>query len=314
MNRIRIGALLWTQNTDWSGIREAALATERSGFESLWTSDHLLSPTGPPERPVLDGWSVITAIGALTHRPRVGLIVSANTLRHPALVAKMSVTLDHISGGRAVCGLGAGWAEHEHRVHGIDFGKSPGDRIDRLRDATQIVRGLLDGRSVDFAGGWYKLGGARHAPAPIQKHLPILIGGEGRQKTLRVVAELADLWNARGSVESLASADAVLREYCFEMGRPPESIERLTNRWVVIRDDRSSATRFVEESMRHQGLGEYDQSILVLGSPSEVTDALTPVVRAGFRHLIWSLRAPWDFETIRRMPEVRELLVAAVNE
>jgi alkanesulfonate monooxygenase SsuD/methylene tetrahydromethanopterin reductase-like flavin-dependent oxidoreductase (luciferase family) len=313
MNHITIGALLWTQNTDWPGIREAALAAESSGFESLWTSDHLLSPTGPPESPVLDGWSVITAIAALTQRPRVGLIVSANTLRHPALVAKMAVTLDHISGGRAVCGLGAGWAEHEHQVHGIDFGASPGDRIERLRDATRIVRGLLDGASVESASGWYRLSGARHAPMPVQKHLPILIGGEGRQKTLRVVAEVADLWNARGSVDSLVSADAALREYCSEIGRPTESIERLTNRWVVIREDRSSATRFVEESMRHQGLDEYDQSILVIGGPEEVADALIPVVRAGFRHIVWSLRAPWDFETIRRMPEVRDLVVAAVS-
>ena len=313
MNHITIGALLWTQNTDWPGIREAALAAESAGFESLWTSDHLLSPTGPPEGPVLDGWSVITAIAALTQRPRVGLIVSANTLRHPALVAKMAVTLDHISGGRAVCGLGAGWAEHEHQVHGIDFGTSPGDRIERLRDATRIVRGLLDGASVDSASGRYRLSGARHAPMPIQKHLPILIGGEGRQKTLRVVAELADLWNARGSVDSLVSADAVLREHCSEIGRPSESIERLTNRWVVIRDDRSSAARFVEQSMRHQGLDEYDRSILVTGSPHQVADALIPVVRAGFRHIVWSLRAPWDFETIRRMPEVRDLVVAAAG-
>ena len=314
MNHITIGALLWTQNTDWPGIREAALAAESAGFESLWTSDHLLSPTGPPEGPVLDGWSVITAIAALTQRPRVGLIVSANTLRHPALVAKMAVTLDHISGGRAVCGLGAGWAEHEHQVHGIDFGTSPGDRIERLRDATRIVRGLLDGVSVDSASGRYRLSGARHAPMPIQRHLPILIGGEGRQKTLRVVAELADLWNARGSVDSLVSADAVLREHCSEIGRPAESIERLTNRWVVIRDDRSSAARFVEQSMRHQGLDEYDRSILVTGSPHQVADALIPVVRAGFRHIVCSLRAPWDFETIRRMSEVRDLVVAAVTE
>jgi alkanesulfonate monooxygenase SsuD/methylene tetrahydromethanopterin reductase-like flavin-dependent oxidoreductase (luciferase family) len=312
-DRVRIGALLWPQNTDWPGIREAALEADKAGFDSLWTSDHLLSPTGAPGGPVLDGWSLITAVGALTDRPRVGLIVSANTLRHPALVAKMAVTLDHITGGRAVCGLGAGWAQEEHEVHGIDFGRSAGDRIGRLRESAQIIRGLLDGVAVDSKSQWYSLSSVRHAPRPLQAHLPILIGGEGRQKTLRVVAELADLWNARGSLDSLMSADSALREHCSLVGRSSDAIERLTNRWVVIRHDRSTALQFVEESMRYQGLDRYDESTVIAGPPELVADALRPLVAAGFRHIIWSLRAPWDMETVRRLPEVRELVSASVQ-
>jgi alkanesulfonate monooxygenase SsuD/methylene tetrahydromethanopterin reductase-like flavin-dependent oxidoreductase (luciferase family) len=312
-DRLQIGALLWPQGTDWHGIRETALEVEKAGFDSIWTSDHLLSPTGPLHGPVFDGWSVITALGVLTARPRVGLIVSANTLRHPALVAKMVVTLDHITGGRAVCGLGAGWAQEEHEVHGIDFGRSPGDRIDRLRESAQIIRGLLDGVAVDSKSQWYSLSSVSHAPLPLQAHLPILIGGEGRQKTLGVVAEFADLWNARGSLDSLIAADAALREHCTRVGRSPDTIERLTNRWVVIRHDQSVARQFVEESMRYQGLDSYDESTIAAGPPEVVADALVPLVNAGFRHIIWSLRAPWDMETVQRLPEVRELVNAGVH-
>jgi alkanesulfonate monooxygenase SsuD/methylene tetrahydromethanopterin reductase-like flavin-dependent oxidoreductase (luciferase family) len=310
---IRIGALLWPQGTDWEGIRGAALEVEKAGFDSIWTSDHLLSPTGPLNGPVFEGWSLITALGVLTNRPTVGLIVSANTLRHPALVAKMAVTLDHVTGGRAVCGLGAGWAEEEHRVHGIDFGRSAGDRIERLRESVLIIRGLLDGASVDSQSRWYSVNSVRHTPLPVQDHLPILIGGEGRQKTLAVVAELADLWNARGSLDSLMAADAALREHCARVGRSPDAIERLTNRWVVIRRDQTAARQFVAESMQYQGLDGYDESTIVCGPPRLVADALIPLVNAGFHHLVWSLRAPWDLETIRRLPEVRELVTAGVE-
>jgi alkanesulfonate monooxygenase SsuD/methylene tetrahydromethanopterin reductase-like flavin-dependent oxidoreductase (luciferase family) len=311
---IRIGALLWPQGTDWPGIRAATLEAEKAGFDSLWTSDHLLSPTGPLQGPVFEGWSLITALGVLTNRATVGLIVSGNTLRHPALVAKMAVTLDHVTNGRAVCGLGAGWAEEEHRVHGIDFGRSPGDRIDRLHEAALIIRGLLDGASVDSRSSWYTLDSVRHSPLPVQNHLPMLIGGEGRRKTLRIVAELADQWNARGSLDSLIAADAVLRQHCSSVGRSSDAIERLTNRWVVVRTDEDAARQFVTETMQYQGLDSYDESTIVCGPPRLVADALIPLVNAGFRHLIWSLRAPWDMETIQRMPEVRELVSSGSRE
>ncbi len=305
---VKIGALLWPQNTDWNGIRDIAIEAEEAGFDSLWTSDHLLSPTGPRNGSVFDGWSLITAVAALTHRAQVGLIVSANTLRHPALVAKMSATLDHISGGRAVCGLGAGWAQKEHEMHGIDFGRSPGERIDRLHESALVIRRLLDGESLDFEGSWYRLHAVSHSPRPMQPHLPILIGGEGERKTLRVVAELADLWNARGPLDSLIRADEALRVHCSRVGRSPDSIERLTNRWVVIRNDAGSARQFFEDSKRYQGLDSYDELTVLAGTPTSIAKGLAPLIQAGFRHVIWSLRAPWDLETVRRLPEVRHQL------
>lgn len=305
---LKIGALLWTQRTAWAGLRDAALAAERSGWDSVWVSDHLLSPIGDPSGPLFEAWTAISAIGALTRQPTVGLIVGSNTFRHPGVVAKMAVTLDHITDGRAVLGLGAGWLESEHQMHGIPFEGSPGARIDRLAAAISIVRGLLDGQLVDHDSQWYTLAGARHAPGPVQAHLPILIGGEGPTKTLRLVAEQADMWNARGSVDRLAAADATLAAHCVAIGRDPRTIERLTNRWIVIRDDIAAANEVMDATNRLHGVTDPDPGIIAVGPPAVVADALRPVVQLGFRHLIVSLRAPWDHETIARIPEVRELL------
>lgn len=305
---VKLGALLWTQRTDWDGLRDAAVAADRAGFDSLWLSDHLLSSIGATSGSVLEAWTAISAIGALTSRATVGLIVGSNTFRHPGLVAKMAVTLDHITGGRAVLGLGAGWLESEHQMHGIPFEASPGARIDRLGAAVSIVRGLIDGEIVDHDSRWYTLTGARHAPQPIQAHLPILIGGEGPSKTLRLVAEHADMWNARGSRDSLAASDSILASHCAAIGRDPDSIERLTNRWIAIRDAVDAASEAIEATNRYQGVTDPDPGIIAAGPPDVVAAAVRPVVELGFRHIVVSLRAPWDHETIIRLREVRDLL------
>jgi len=306
--RLKFGALLWTQRTDWSGVRAAALAAERAGFDSIWLSDHLLCPIGDAGGSMFEAWTAIAAIGALTARASVGLIVSANTFRHPALVAKMAVTLDHITGGRAVLGLGAGWHQPEHAVHGLSFERGPGARLDRLGAALSIVRQLIDGEIVDHRSPWYELAGARHEPRPVAARLPILIGGEGPAKTLPLVARHADMWNARGGIGALAASDAILRDRCSEVGRDPASIERLTNRWIVIRDDANSAVRAIEETNAYQGVTDPDPAIIATGPPELVAAALRPVVDIGFRHIVVSLRAPWDHETIARAPGLRDLL------
>jgi alkanesulfonate monooxygenase SsuD/methylene tetrahydromethanopterin reductase-like flavin-dependent oxidoreductase (luciferase family) len=303
--RIKIGALLWTQGTDWPSFLEAARAVDRAGFDSIWVSDHLLSPTGPSSGPIFEGWTVISALGALLGRTQVGHIVGSNTFRHPGLVAKMAATLDHITDGRAVLGLGAGWLEIEHRAHGLAFESSPGQRIDRLADSVRIIRDLLDGRTVHTTGRFYSLDGAAHSPLPLQGRVPILIGGEGRVKTLRLVAEAADMWNARGSVDELAELDAILREHCREVGRDPDAIERTTVRWIVIRDDPVAAARDLDAFNRRHGITRFDPKITAIGTPADVAEALRPVVDIGFRHLVASLRSPWDHETIARLPDIR---------
>ena len=139
---MRFGLQLWSQQTDWPGFRDSALAAEEAGWDSVWTWDHLNAIFGPWEQPILEGWSVLSALGPLTTRIRLGLMVGANTFRNPGLTAKLATTLDHVSGGRAVLGIGGAWFEREHDAFGIDFGTGFGDRLDRLDESVMVMRRL----------------------------------------------------------------------------------------------------------------------------------------------------------------------------
>ena len=149
---IRFGAQLWSQATDWPGFRDAALAAEAAGWDSVWTWDHVLAIFGPWEQPMLEGWTALAALGPITRRVRLGLMVGANTFRNPGLTAKLATTLDHVSGGRAVLGIGGAWFEREHDAFGIDFGAGVGERLDRLDEAVMLIRRLLDGERVTHDG------------------------------------------------------------------------------------------------------------------------------------------------------------------
>ncbi len=173
MPRTRFGAQLWSQSSDWPAFRDAAIAAEAAGWDSLWTWDHLLAIQGPWRQPIFEGWLTLAAWAALTSRVRIGLMVGANTFRNPGLTAKLATTLDHISGGRAVLGIGGAWFEREHDALGIDFGSGFGERLDRLDEAVMLIRRLLDGEAVDHTGRFYTMREAVLAPRPVQTHLPI---------------------------------------------------------------------------------------------------------------------------------------------
>lgn len=305
---LRFGAAFWLGRTDWPSLRHAVLAAETAGFDSIWVDDHLLSDEGDPTAPKLEGWATLAAIAALTHRATVGHLVTANTFRNPGLTAKLAVTLDHVSNGRALLGLGAGWFEREHDAFGIEFGASTGARLDRLAEAAGIIRRLLDGERVDHVGPAYRLHDAVVAPRPVQARLPIVIGGSGPRKTLPVVARLADGWNAYGEPAELGERDAVLAARCRDIGRDPASIERSTNHNVVIRDDPAAATAVWERYRREHDPEPGEDRLLAGGPPELVADALRPYLEVGFRHHIWVFRSPWDLETIGRLGEVRAAL------
>ena len=165
--QIKIGALLWAQQTDWPALRDAAIAADRAGFDSLWVSDHLLCPIGSWRNPVYEAWATIAGLGALTERATIGTLVGAIPFRNPGLVAKLAATVDHITGGRAVLGLGGAWLAREHHMHGIDFGASAGERLDRLHEAVPLIRGLLDGETVTHSGRFYNLVEAEQFPAAV---------------------------------------------------------------------------------------------------------------------------------------------------
>jgi alkanesulfonate monooxygenase SsuD/methylene tetrahydromethanopterin reductase-like flavin-dependent oxidoreductase (luciferase family) len=307
---VKFGLQLWSQQTDWPTFRDAALAAERNGWDSVWTWDHLLAIFGPWEQPILEGWSVLAALGPITTRVRLGLMVGANTFRNPGVTTKLATTLDHVSSGRAVVGIGAAWFQREHEAFGIDFGASPGERIDWLDEAVMLMRRLLDGGRVDHDGPHYAMSDALCEPRPVQPHLPILIGGSGRQKTLRVVAERADGWNTSGSYDNVVDALRTLERHCADIGRDPATIEKTVSFPIILRDDAAAADARTRELLNGNGVFDTDDfGEYLAGTPSQVGDTLATYRDLGFETFIVRMPAPFDQETIERMPEVAALLV-----
>ena len=229
---IAIGLQVWASRVSWADLMAAGSSIDSLGFETLWANDHFvpaLGPeavVGPVEGPVFEGWSVLSGWAAATSRVRLGCLVSGVGYRNPGLLVRMATALDHASGGRAALGIGAGWHEREHRMLGFAYPQL-GQRLDRLEEAAAICRGLLDGQRVTFEGTWFEMRDAVNDPAPIQARLPLVVGGSGKKRTLRIVARYADWWNADGDdPAAFAALNAILDEHCAAVGRDPASIRR----------------------------------------------------------------------------------------
>ncbi|MFI5225070.1 MAG: TIGR03560 family F420-dependent LLM class oxidoreductase [Candidatus Limnocylindrales bacterium] len=308
---VRFGAQLWSQGSDWAGFRDAAVAAETAGWDGVWTWDHLLAIQGPWEQPIFEGWLALAGVAALTSRVKVGLMVGANTFREPGLTAKLATTLDAISDGRAVLGIGGAWFEREHDAFGLSFGSSVGERLDRLDESVSILRRLLDGERVTQVGRFYLLHDALCLPRPVQARLPILVGGSGRKKTLRTVALWADAWNTSGTVDTVRTNDEILREHCAAVGRDQASIERTVSFPTIIRSTRQAAVEQLAELRRYNGMEQDFDIPPLVGPPEEIAATLRPYLELGFRHVIARLPAPYDRETIDRIGEVRAAIEAS---
>lgn len=209
----------------WRELVEEAFHIERTGWLGLWVGDHFMPSAGDTSRPWQESWSVLAALGALVPRLRLGTLVTGNTYRHPAVLAKQVAQVDVITGGRVILGIGAGWQENEHLAYGIPY-PAVGERLARLEEAVQIIRSLFQNERTTFHGRYYRLEDAPLAPKPVQARLPILIGGGGEKVTLRIVAQYADAWNYSGAPELLAAKSRVLDEHCQRLGRDPREIKR----------------------------------------------------------------------------------------
>ena len=312
---LKLGILLWSQAASWPAMLDAAKRIDRLGYDHLWTWDHLYAIFGDPYQPIFEGWTSVAAWAMATERTRLGLLVGANTFRNPGLVAKSATTLDHISGGRAILGIGGAWMEPEHRAHGIDFGSGVGQRLDWLDESVGAMRRVLDGESVTSEpGGRYAFDDVRHQPPTVQRHLPIMIGGSGEKKTLRTVAKYADMWNAMGTVELMAHKIEVLREHCAAVGRDPSEIEFTLGVKLTIRDSKAAAERVWTEAMaanRTPLTDLEDDDTFWNGTSEEIADRLRPYVELGFRTVISEQPAPYDVETLERfIGEVKPLVDA----
>jgi alkanesulfonate monooxygenase SsuD/methylene tetrahydromethanopterin reductase-like flavin-dependent oxidoreductase (luciferase family) len=302
-----LGANCWNQWTDWPALLEAGLRADRLGFDTLWTWDHLYPIVGDTRGPNFEGWLTITAWAARTERAQMGLMVGANPYREPTLVAKMATTLDHISDGRAILGIGAAWNEEEARDFGFEFGSGSAERLRWLEEALPIMRGMLDGAEPTASGPRYRARRTRNLPAPHQPHLPIFIGGGGEKVTLRLVARHADMNNLGGGFDAVRAKERVLLEHCEAVGRDPAEIERTASIGTVfIRDDAAEAERVGRVAFERNRAQPWCPHY---GSPEQIADELAPYLDLGYRHLIANFPAPYDEESMTRFAtDVRALL------
>jgi alkanesulfonate monooxygenase SsuD/methylene tetrahydromethanopterin reductase-like flavin-dependent oxidoreductase (luciferase family) len=302
---LKLGILLWSQAASWPEMLDAAKRADRLGYDHIWTWDHLYAIFGDPYQDIFEGWALLAAWARETERARLGLLVGANTFRNPGIVAKTAVTLDHISDGRAILGIGGAWMEPEHREHGIDFGTGFGQRLDWLDESVSAMRRLLDGGSVTSPeGGRYVFSDLRHHPGPIQERLPIMIGGSGEKKTLRTVARYADMWNAMGPLEVMRHKVEVLRRHCDEVGRDPSAIEYTLGIKATIRDSEAEADRVWKAAMEHNRTPQEnvaEDPTFWNGTPEQLAEKLGPYVELGFGTVISEQPAPYDVETFERL-------------
>jgi alkanesulfonate monooxygenase SsuD/methylene tetrahydromethanopterin reductase-like flavin-dependent oxidoreductase (luciferase family) len=315
VSRFKLGIQPLTYGLSWPDSVRAVQAVDRLGCDYLWGHDHLFSTGGDPFQPFFEGWTTIAAWSVLTSQVRLGLLVGANPFRNPGLVAKMAATVDQISGGRLVLGLGAGNREAEAVAHGIDPGQSVGQRLDWLDEALDIVRRLLDGESVSHQSARYQFSAVRHAPRPVQARVPFVVGSSGERKGLRIVARHADIWQmwlAIDDIDGFRHKSAVLTEHCRTIGRDPRTIERTIGGKLVIRRDEGEARRVFDEQMRVHGWPESIRSEMAwTGTPEQVAQALVAYRSAGADGLSASVAAPLDLETIELLAtEVRPVLDA----
>ncbi|TMD44320.1 MAG: LLM class F420-dependent oxidoreductase [Chloroflexi bacterium] len=247
----------------------------RTYFCCAAASRLVLRPLGPdPTGPQLEGWTLLAALAARTERLRVGLMVTGNIYRHPAVLAKMGATVDIISHGRLDFGIGAGWNELECRMYGIPL-YPPGERIRRLGEACEVIKRLWTETVANFDGKYYQLKDARCEPKPVQKpNPPFVIGGSGEQLTLRIVAQYANIWNfVGGSVDTLRHKNEVLNGHCAAIGRDPRTIERSI------------------------------QIAVNFNNPAETLNEIKPYIEAGATHIILNLRAPYPENIVHRLAE-----------
>lgn len=258
----------------WSEILELTQHCEATGWDGAYFADHFM-PNGPDATPLdgdtLECWSVMAALAAAVPRLRLGTLVSSVTYRHPAVLANIAAAVDRISEGRLLLGIGAGWQENEHAAYGIELG-SVKERLDRFEEACEVLTGLLRTQRTTVTGSWYSVTDAPNQPAPVQEKLPILIGGGGEKRTMKIAAKYADEWNAWSTPEVLAHKVDVLRRHCDDLGRDPAEIQVSTQAMLFLSTDEAWLA-----DKRGNG---------IVGTPAEVTEIVAAYRDAGCDELI----------------------------
>lgn len=268
----------WIPNSiSWDETLAAGRSAAAMGYSGLWYADHFMPMAAKPaDGPVHEAFTMMAALAATVPDVRIGSMVTGNTYRNPAVMAKQAVTIDHISGGRFILGMGAGWQENEHIAYGLDF-ETFKWRFDRLEEALTIIRSLTTQARTTFQGTHYQMNDAPLDPKPVRGTLPIIIGGQGPNRSLPLVARFGDAWNMWGTPAMMAETGAILDQRCAQIDRDPKSIERTAAALVFATRDEA-----VLAKLRSRDTGRPT----LIGNPTELTEELAAYERAGVHELI----------------------------
>lgn len=266
----------WLSNGDpIDEILRSGVRAEQMGWDGLWFADHFLPYQGDDGGPVHEVWSVLAALSVSTENVRLGPLVCGNTYRNPMVLAKQAVTVDHLSGGRLVLGLGTGWQENEHVAFGLTYGSFT-ERFERMEEALKVLHQLKDSGRATLDGRHYQVKDAPLSPAPVGE-LPILLGGGGEKKTLRMVAQYADEWNVWSTPEIMAAKSAVLAEHCERLDRDPMSIHRSAVALLFLCETEEQAAK-----LRAKPMGQP----CLIGTPAQLQGEIEAHIAAGTNEII----------------------------
>lgn len=299
---MKVGIFTGPQGIGWHELRDAWLHADRHRYDSAWTWDHLIALHGGLDDPHYEGWTLVAALAALTSHVQVGHLVTANTLRHPALLGKMAATVDHVSNGRLIVGIGTGYYAEEHNRYGIPLP----DKVTRaamLRESIQVLKGMWAPGRLTFAGEHYRITDAPAEPKPVTGKIPLLLGGAG-ERMLRLTAAEADIWNLPDGqygidVERLRTKVDLLERYCDEIGRDPAEIEKSMSLTVFVDADAAALKRRYDAFHAFRGWDEpTTRRHVVLGSPDQVIEELKAFEEVGLDHFMIHLVPGSNYEDL----------------
>jgi F420-dependent oxidoreductase-like protein len=295
---IRFGVQTGQQNIAWEQLRTFWAKTDGWGFDSLWVFDHFYPIFTPdPAGPCMEGWTVLSALSQVTKRARIGALVNGNTYRNPTLTAKMAATLDNVSGGRLNLGLGAGWFEGEHRSLGFDFKTIPG-RLQALDESCQIIKGMFTQEKTTLKGKQYNVVDAICNPKPMQKNLPLMIGGHGEKVLLKIVAKYADMWNmGNADAAEMKRLIGVIERHGDTVGRNTDEIEKTLALGLCYKAPKQrEETLSSVVAMMAQTTPELARDRMIIGSKQECVDKIEGYIKAGVTHFIFMHSPPLTAE------------------
>ena len=265
-----------TPSQSYTDVLALAQHVEKTGWDGFWYADHFMPNAPDTSTPWPEAWTTLAAVGAVVPRLRMGTLVTGNTYRHPAVLAKMAATVDHITNARVVLGIGSGWQENEHTQYGLPF-YTVAERLARLDEACQVIQLLFTQEKSDFKGRFYQLDNAWLEAKPVQKPLPLLIGGGGEKVTLKITAKYANEWNVWGTVDTLRQKMAILDAHCADIGRNPKEIKRTAVALLFMSDDEAYLAKMREAKI---------QQANIIGTPAEVKEIVQAYAAAGVDELI----------------------------